>query len=308
VQLRVALTLLLLAAPAAARATRGRASFSLLAGTGYASDVFLGAGLGHDGLLQVTPSGRLDLSLAPAWKLAASADLSYGRYFASEFSSLGQSAAVEGRWLASERWEASLVASGEHASYSLGAPLEPGLATSPSVSDTLAGRLSSLVRLRAGGFEWRAAGVAGARSSTSGSDTIPEKDVAFLAGAVRPLSRTLSAAATYKLARTVSSLADFTYTSHALFALLSWRVRDLDLGAQLQLQTSALATGAREDLGRITASAAYPVADALSLEAVYAFTVVEGADDPSGSPAPLPSATLHLAFLAVRWRFAEVSW
>jgi len=308
VLLRAALISLLLTAPAAAQATRGRVSFSLLAGGGYASDVFVGAGMGHDGLFQVTPSGRLDLSLAPTWKLAASADVSYGHYVASEFSSLSQSAALEGRWLGGERWEASLAAAGEHANYSLGAPVDPALVSSPSVSSTLAARLSSLVRLRAAGFEWRVAGVAGARSSTSGSATVPEKEVAFLAGAMRPLARTLSVAATYKLSRTVSELPDFTYTSHALFALLSWRVQELDLGAQLQLQTSALGTGAREELGRITASAAHPMTEDVALEAVYAFTANHAENAPGSSQPTLPSATLHLAFLAIRWRFAEASW
>jgi hypothetical protein len=299
---RAVLIFFVLAAPGAARATRGRLALSLLAGGGYASDVFVGAGLGHDGFFQVTPSGRLDLSLAPRWKLAAAADLSYSRYASSEFSSLSQSGAVEGRWLGGDSWEVSLAGSGEHASYSLGAPLDSALVSSPSVSSTLAGRLSSLLRVRAAGFEWRAAGVAGTRSSTSSTGTVPEDEGAVLAGAMRPISETLSVALTYKLARTVSDRPDFTFTSHALFGLLSWRLRTLELGAQLQLQTATLGTGAREELGRITMSAAYPLAEVVAIEGVYAFTA-NHTDEQAR-----PSATLHLVFLALRWRFAEATW
>lgn len=299
VRRRAVLIVLLLAAPHAAWATRSRLSLSMLAGGGYASDVFVGGGFGSDAFFQVTPSGRLDLSLAPRWKVAAIADLSYGRYLSSEFSSLGESAAVEGRWLGGESWDASLTAAGEHARYSVSVPLE---GSGPSVSSTVATRLSSLLRVRAAGFEWRAAGVGGLRSSTAGGDTVPEEEVALLAGAMRPLSQTLSVALTYKLGRTVSERASFTYTTNALFGLASWRLEGIDLEGQLQIQTAGIGTGARDDLLRASASAAYPLGDAVALEGVYAFTGTRS-DDPGR-----PSGTIHLAFLAVRWRFAEVSW
>lgn len=296
---RAALIVILLAAPDAARATRGRVTFSVLGGGGYASDIFVGAGQGQDAFFQLTPSSRLDLALAPRWKLAAAADLSYGRYVSSEFSSLSESALVEGRWLGGESWEASLAASGDHARYSFAVPLDPTL---PPVSSTLGARLSSLLRLRAAGFEWRAAGVAGTRSSTSGASSVPEDEVAGLAGAMRALSETAAVAVTYKLGRTASARPDFTYTSHALFGLLSGTLQGVQLEGRLQLQTAAFGTGAREELLRATASAAWPVSDRVALEGVYAFTATH-TDDPSR-----PSATLHLAFLAVRWRVAEVWW
>lgn len=293
---------ILLFAPDVARATRSRLALSLVAGGGYASDVFVGAGLGRDAFFQVTPSGRLDLSLAPRFKLAATGDLSYGRYASSEFSALGESASVEGRWLAGDAWEASLAASGEHARYSLAVPVDPTLPASASVSSTLAARIAPLLRVRAAGLEWRAAGVAGARSSTSGDATVPEKEGALLAGAMVPVSEALSVAATYKIDRTASERSDFTYTSHALFGLLAWRAEAVDLEAQLQLQTAKLGTGTGEKLARITASAAFPVTEAIAIEGVYAFTASRS-DDPARG-----SASLHLAFLAARWRFLETSW
>jgi hypothetical protein len=296
-----ALALLLLAAPAEA-ATRGRMAFSLLAGGGWSSDVFVGAGLGPDGVLQISPAGRLDLSLSPEWKLAATADVSYGRYLSTEYTAVGESAAVEVRWLGGPSWEASLAAGAEHAAYSIGSPLDPALVTSPSVSDTFAATASPLLRLRALGLEWRAAGVLGARSSSAAGGDIPEHDYAALAGLMWPLGEGASLAGTYKFAHADSTRLDFTLDSHALFAALGWRLGDFDLRAQLQLQTAAFATGARENLGRLTLGLAYPILPSVDLEAVYSFAG-NRSNDPSR-----PSASRHLGFLALRWRFAEVEW
>ncbi len=297
---RAALTLVLLVYPADARATAGRLSFSLLAGGGYSSDVFLRASLGPDGLLQVTPSGRLDLSLAPRWKLTAIADASYGYAPSSGFDSLAESASLEARWLGGESWEASLEATGEHVSYSLEVPLEVG--AGPSVSSTSAGRLSSLLRLRSLGFEWRTAGLVAARSSTSEGGDVPETELALLAGTMRPLGAKTSLAVTYKLAHTDSTRPDLSLTSHAVFGLLSWRLRALGLQAQVQLQTASPDSGAREDLGRFTLSAAHPIASSLDLEAVYSFAGTL-TDDPG-----IPTATRHLVFLGLRWYVLETTW
>lgn len=298
---RAAIVLLLVAAPASAGAARGRLALSLQAGGGYSSDLFLGAGLGGDGFVEVTPAARLDLSLASRWKLAALADFSYGRFFSSDFTSLAETAAVESRWLG-DPWELSLTIGGDHASYSFAAPLDPSLPGGPSVSSTLAARVSPLARLRLGGFEWRLGGVAGARTSTSPDGDIPERDLALVAGALRAITPGLSIALTYKLARTTSPRDEFRFTSHAGFCVVSWRVAPVDLQAQLQLQTAAIATGLSEQLGRLTLSAAYPITDALEAELVYALAASRS-DDPSR-----PSATRHLVFAGLRWRALELTW
>ena len=57
-----------------------------------------------------------------------------------------------------------------------------------------------------------------------------------------------------------------------------------------------------EWLPGITLSANYPVAQSLDLAVTYAFAASQS-DDPSH-----PSATIQLAFAALRWRFAEVRW
>jgi hypothetical protein len=117
-----------------------------------------------------------------------------------------------------------------------------------------------------------------------------------------PIGAGASLAGTYKLAHADSTRVDFAMTSHAVFALASWRVEPFDLEAQLQLQTASFATGARENLGRLTLQLAVPIAASVALEAVYSFAA-NHSNDPSR-----PSATRHLAFLALRWRFAELGW
>ncbi len=296
-----ALTLLLLAAPAEA-APRGRLVLSVLAGGGWTSDVFVGAGLGPDAILQVVPAGRLDLSFSPQWKLAVAADLSYGRYLSSQYTSILESTGVEARFLGGPGWEASLAGAVEHADYSIGSPLDPTLVTSPTVSSTFAASASPLLRLRAAGLEWRAAGLVAGRTSTAPGGDVPEQDYAALGGVMWPAGDRVSLAATYKLAHTESTRADFTMDSHAVFGVLSWRVGEVDLRAQLQLQTALYATGTRENLGRITLGLTVAVLPAVDAEAVYSFAANRSND-------PLhPSATRHLAFLALRWHGAEVEW
>jgi hypothetical protein len=302
VRLRAALALLFLAGPAISRAAHGRLSFSLLAGGGYASDVFVGAGLGPSAVVQVIPSTRLDLSLAPQWKLAAFADFSYGHYVSSGFTSLAESATLEGRFVPNTTWDASLALGGENASYSLGSPLDQSTGTGPTVFSTTAARASQLLRLRALGFEWRAAGLAAARISTATGGDIPEHDLAALGGVMHPLGEDASFTVTYKLAHTNSTSPDFTLTSQAIFALLFWRVGEIDLLLQLQLQSTGFANQAHEDFERLTLSATHPLSQSVDVEVTYSFAASQSDD------ASRPPGRRHLAFLALRWRLAEVNW
>ena len=72
-----------LLAPAAAGASHGRLQLSLYAGGGLASDLFVGAGLGHEGLLELQPGSRLDLSFSPEWKASARLGAGYAAFTAS---------------------------------------------------------------------------------------------------------------------------------------------------------------------------------------------------------------------------------
>jgi hypothetical protein len=118
---------------------------------------------------------------------------------------------------------------------------------------------------------------------------------------MRPLGESASVAATYKLARAASSDPSLTHTSHALFFLAFLRVARVQLAAQLQVQTTAVGTGVRENLGVATASAVYPLLDTVDLQAVYSW---------SGSRTTDPErrfAARHLAFVGLRWLFAELT-
>ncbi len=297
------LCLLLLLAPATAAAASGRVAFSALAGGGYASDAFIGASLGPDAVVQVTPSARLDLSLAPEWKLGAVAELSYGRYLDSEFTAVSESGALEARWLRGPV-DASLALGGDHTSYSQGAPLDPTLVTSPSVSDTSSVRASPLVRVQALGLEWRGAGLLAWRTSTRPSGgPVPERDRALLVGVLRRFSPRFSGSATYRLAHTSSDRADFTLTGHALFLNAAVQVGwETALEAQLQLQIAQFATGAEEDLARATLQLTRPLSDRVDVEIAYSFAGNHSTD-------PLrPSATRHFAFAGLRVRLGEVTW
>jgi hypothetical protein len=301
VQLRTVLMLGVLAIPNASHAVHGRLSLDLLAGGGWASDVFVGADLGAGLMTQVIPSARLDLSLSPGWKLASFADFSYGHYVTSGFTSLAESASVQIRHLPGTSWDATLELEAEHAHYSLGSPLDPS-GTGPSVFGTLGARVSPLWRLRSLGVEWRLAGVAAIRTSTAAGGDIAEQELAGLAGIMVPLGGDASLAVTYKLDRNDSARPDFTFTSHAAFALATWSLAELDWQAQLQLQTASYADGAGGQFGRLTLGVTCPVSPSLDVEASYSLAATRS-DDPSR-----PSAARHLAFLALRWRFLEVGW
>lgn len=302
VRLRTALVIVILANPTASRAVPGRLSFDLLAGGGWASDVYVGADLGSGLMTQVIPSAKLDLSFAPQWKFAGFADFSYGHYVTSGFTSLAESASVQARYLPGASWNASWELSVENAHYSLGSPLDSSSESGPSVFDTLGIRTSPLLRLQALGLEWRLAGVAATRSSTAAGGDITEQELAGLFGIMVPLSDAFSLAATYKLNRTDGGRADITFTSHALFALATWRMVELDWQAQLQLQTASYTDGTREDFERLTLSSSYPILQTLDLEVAYSLAATQ-LNDPSR-----PSAVRHLTFLALRWRYLEVSW
>jgi hypothetical protein len=302
VHLRAALILLILSTPVVSRAAHGRLSLSAMAGGGYASDVFVGADLGSGAMTQVIPSARLDLSLSPHWKLAAFADASLGYYVSSGFASLAGSTALEARFIPGATWDARLTLDADHARHSLGSPLDSSSGAGPQVFSTLGARASPLLRLRALGLEWRVAGVGATRTSTAADGDIAEQDLAALGGLMIPLGEDSSFALTYKLGLTESTRADFTFTSHAVFAMASWRLAEINWQAQLQLQTAKFATGTREDFGRLTFSGTYAIVRSVDLEATYSIAASQFDD------ASRPSASRHLAFLALRWRFLEMSW
>jgi hypothetical protein len=298
---RAAAVLLLLALPAAARASRGRLAFSLVTGGGYASDA-VGAALGSDGFAEIAPATRLDLSLSPAWKMTASGELTYVHYFSSSDPSWTEDAAWEARWIASDRCQLSFGLEGEHASYAPGALLDPLLVASATATETTAGTATAAVRWQALGMEWRAAGAGTARTSALAGDDVTDQELGLIAGARHAIGDRGAISLAYQLDSDGSARPEVSVTSHALIGRLAWGFSRLFLQAQLHLQTSSFGTGVGEQFVRATGAASYAIARGLDVEAYYAFAAHD-----VGGPAPF-SATRHLAFVDLRWRWAEVSW
>lgn len=301
---RALLLVALSSAPSLARAVPGRLGFTLLTGGGFTSDVFVGAGEGPQGFVQLSPAARLDLSLDPRFKLRAGAEAWYASQQPSGFSSLSGAGSVEIRWLPEGPWRLTLSGGAERGAYSQGAPLDPALVTSPSVSTTTSAWATPLASLSALGLEWRAAALVAARWSLAADGTeVPEHSRALLAGVLWPASPLVSLAATVKGLRTTSPRPDFALEGLALFAVASARLSDDDLvEARLQLQHARFDTTAREDLGRIGLSFTHALSEEVDLEAAYSFAG-NATDDPAR-----PTAALHVAFLGLRTRLGKVTW
>jgi len=299
---RAALAALVLAAPAAADVP-GRLSASVSAGGGWASDVFVGAGAGDNAFAQVAPAARLDLALAPAWKLAALGEVFYGTYRPSGFTTLSEWGALEMRWLPGDPWEASLTASLEHASFSQGAPLDPGLVASPTVTASTGWLLAPVARLRAAGWEWRASAVVAGRRSSAGDQLVREQITALLVGGSRPLGRRFDLSLSGKLARSDSDRKDFAFEAASLFLGVGARVLEAArLEAFLQVQEAEFDTAARETLVRLTLAATLPLWERVDLEAAWSFAG-NVSSDPSRA-----SASRQVAFLGLKGRSGSLTW
>ena len=299
---RAALAALALSAPAAADVP-GRLAASVLAGGGWASDVFVGAGAGGQGFAQVVPAARLDLALSPAWKLAALAEVYYGTYRPSGFTTLSEWGGLEARWLPGEPWQFLLSASLEHADFNQGAPLDPGLVTSPTVTAASGWRLSPAARLRAAGWDWRASVVAAGRRSRAEGEPVSEHITSLLASASRPVGRRFDLSLTGKLTRSDSDRKDFAFDAAALFVGAGVRVLEATrLEAALQVQGAEYDTATRETLARLTLSATHPLWEQVDLELAWSLAGATS-NDPSR-----PSASRQVLFLGLTGRSGSLSW
>lgn len=299
---RLALATLALAAPAAADVP-GRISASVQAGGGWASDIFLGAGAGDNGFAQVVPAARLDLALAPAWKLSALGDIYYGTYRPSGFTTLSEWGGMEGRFLPGEPWELSLAASVEHAGYSQGAPLDPGLVASPTVTAASGWRVAPAARLRAAGWEWRASVSLAGRRSTAEGQAVHERITTVAASASRPLGRRLDLTLAGRGSRSDSARPDFAHQAATLLAGAGARVLEQGrLEATVQVQLATFDTSTRERLLRLTLAASHPLWEGVDLEGAWSF-VDSASDDPSR-----PSASRQVVLLGLTGRTGSLTW
>jgi len=293
--------LLALLVPAAAGAGHGRVQLALYAGGGLSSDLFVGAGLGRGGLLELQPEGRLDLSFSPDWKLASRLAAGYAAFTRSGFAAGSATGELEARWLR-PGVEGALLAAGERLSYTTGAPLDLTTLSSPSVTGSRALRLTPLVRWPAGGAEWRLAlPVAYQASSAADGREVAERDLALLAGVGASLGP-WALAGSYRLQRARSDRPDFTSTSHGLFASAGRQAGPVDLQGQVQLLF--LRTGARvqEQLLRASLAGSWPLGHGLWVEAVYAFAAAWSDEADRGF------ASRHQGTLGLRGRVEVTSW
>lgn len=292
--------LLALLVPAAAGAAHGRLQLSLYAGGGLASDLFVGAGLGRDGILELQPEARLDLSLSPRWKLGTRLSGGYASFPRSGFSAASGALESQLRWLGEGR-EGALALAAEQVAYSTGAPLDPAVPSSPTVTRSSALRLTPLLRWQGWGAQWRVAAPLAYQSSSAAGEDVAERDAALLAGAALQLGP-WALAASYRLQRAVSDRPDFTATSHGLFASAGRLAGPVELEGQVQgiwLHTGA---GTAEQLLRAGLSAAWPMVHGLWLEAVYGF---------AGAWSDAPGegfSSRHQVTLGLRGKVEAVSW
>ncbi len=299
---RAALAALALSAPAAADVP-GRVAASVSAGGGWASDVFVGAGAGDQGFAQLVPAARLDLALAPAWKLAALGEVFYGTYRPSGFTTLSEWGDLEARWLPGEPWEAWLTASFEHADFNQGAPLDPGLVASPTVTAATGWRVAPTARLRAAGWEWRASVAVAVRRSSAEGQPVYENITSVTASAFRPLGRRFDLTLAAKLTRSNSDRDDFAFKAAALFAGAGVRVLEATrIETLLQVQPARFDTSARETLVRLTVSATQPLWERLELEAAWSLAA-NASSDPSRA-----SASRQMVFLGLTGRTGSLTW
>lgn len=299
---RAALAALALAAPAAADVP-GRLSGQVSAGGGWASDVFVGAGAGANGFGEVVPAARLDLALAPAWKLAARGEVSYGSYQPAAFTTFSQSGGLEARWLPGEAWELSLLAGLDHVAFSRGEPLDPGLVALPAVTDASTWRLAPAARLRTAGWELRASAIVARRSADAGGQPVRDRIGTLLASASRPLDRRIDVSFGAKLTRSDSDRPDFAFGAATLSLGAGASVLGTArLEALMQAQRTDFDTGALETLVRLTVSATVPLWERVSLEAAWSF-----AGNFPSDPARA-SASRQLVFLGLTARSGSLEW
>jgi len=300
-RLAVLLALLVPVRGGAAGADHGRLQLSLYVGGGLASDLFVGAGLGRDGLLELQPEGRLDLSLSPEWKLSSRFAAGYASFTRSGFAAGSAAAELEARWLR-PGFEGALLAAGERVAYTSGAPLDLSTLSSPSVTGSRALRLTPLLRWPIAGAQWRLAlPLAYQSSSAAGGQQVAEWDLGLLAGVGGALGP-WALAASYRVQRVRSDRLDFTSTSHGLFATAGRQAGPVELAGQVQLLLLRTGVAVREQLLRTSLAGSWPLWRGLWLEAIYAYA---GAwSDADGAR----FASRHQATLGLRGKVEATSW
>lgn len=293
-------SLVALALCSAAHGGSGRLLLSARAGAGWASDPYLGAGMGGGAFAEVVPAARLDLSPSPRLKLDATAEVSLARHRAGDFGAAAASAGVRGRWLAG-RWEASLAAAGEHAAFTSAVPLGE-LAAGPAVDATRAALLTPQLRVRTGPVTLRAAATGTLRSSRAAGGRIGERGIAALAAAEWAPHRRAQAELALRHERVGSD--DPAFELRAWGAGATGLLRPagaLEVGAVAQVHRAALRGGVDETVWHGALDLAHPAGPV--------WVVVTGGLARSSTSGPDGAvADRALLFVGVRGGARVLSW
>jgi hypothetical protein len=300
--------LLLALALAAGPGEHGRVILSASAGGGWASDPFLGAGLGGGAISQLVPAARLDLAPLPRLKLSATAELSLVRFAAEGFTSVGGAGGIEARFRGDSA-EASLTIGTEQARFSTAVPLDlPG---GPDVTRTGAVLVTPGVRIPLEDLPvtLRAALTGSYRASRAVAEDVSEQAFAALAGASLRIDPHLTLDLALRHERVASDRAGIGYVAWggaagALAAPLAG-----ELAAQLQagVQSTRFDTDVVETLWRVGVELSHPAGPVVAvLTWSWAHSVASDLG-PVETP-DLRGRTRQLVFVGVRGQARVLAW
>ncbi len=276
-----------------------RLSLSFLAGGGYVSDKDLGANSGPDAAIQISPSGKIDLSFSPRWKFAASADFLYGKYLSADAPSLALTASSNIRYK-HPTFETIFSIGAENSSYASDWLSED---SAPNVISEQAVHFSPAIRFHLANMDFQAASTADFSRLTLEDQQYSKQEWAFQ-GALTvpinlyPIDQRWNLSLFYRLARNQQDQETLIYHQASMF--LSGNFSQLQWKAQIFWQGNESIFSSSETLWRAFASIVYPFAESLSIEGTYSFTIKY--TEQSLSP------SRHLAFIYLKWDLWEVYW
>jgi hypothetical protein len=287
---------------AAAEDGSGRLSLHLGTGGGWASEAFMGAVSGSEGLAQVSSGVRLDVSLAPEVKLAAGGEASWGRYLASDFTASSGSGGIEARLLL-DGFELGLAAAGERAAFSEPAPLDPGLVATPDVDATSAGTATFFARRRGAATDLRVGVSGGLRASRwNGIDAVQHEAgaAAVMGWSFHPRA---TASAGVRALLVGADRPEFERRGGSAALGLALRpVGDLQTELQGQLERARISGGYAERALRVHAEISHPIGE--SATALVSWSWTRG----DATRPDLAAAERQQVFLGLRARLRLDLW
>jgi hypothetical protein len=286
--------------PQVCLAIPARLSLSFLAGGGYVSDKNMGDDSGASAAVQISPSGKIDLSFSPRWKFAASAEFLYGKYLSADAPpSLAVTASSDIRYK-HPTFETIFSIGAENSRYA-SIWLSEDSATNHITEQTV--HFSPAIRFRLANIDLEAASTASFSDLTLEDQPYSKQEWAFQGGLTFPInlysiSQRWNLSLFYRWARNQQDQEALIYHQASIF--LFGNFSQLQWKTQFFCQVNESIYSSSETQWRATASIAYPFAETLSIEGNYSFTI----EDTEQSLPP----SRHLAFIYLKWDLWEVYW